>query len=311
VTAAPDNSLAAIAAAGGAFDGVAINVTWDQLQPTPGILDTSALDRALADVAAYNHAHSTRPLAVRLRVFASGRAPAWAKALAGGPVTVVDRQGRTITIGRFWTAPFQLAWSRLQQQLAARYDDAPLIAETSIGSCTSRGNEPFILPLDKVSLANLHAAGFTDAAYRACLQSAPEAYDAWKKTRIDFTFNTFPSTDGAVRPDDGFARQVMDAFRRRLGARAALMNHGLVFPIRPRARRIYDEMRALGPEIELQMISPQTSYWDAAVTYAAHDLAANVVEVWPPSGQFQGFAAIPADTLRKWSSELRANSTAR
>jgi hypothetical protein len=307
--AAPDNSLDAIAAAPGAFDGVSINVTWDQLQPTPGALDTSVLDRALADVTAYNRAHPTKPLAVRLRVYASGRSPAWAKALGGGPVTVIDREGQAITIGRFWTSPFQLAWERLQQRLAARYDDAPLIAEVSISSCAARADEPFVLPADAVSLANLRAAGFTDAAYRACLRAAPDAYAAWKRTRIDFDVSAFRDTEGAVRQDMGFSRQIMESFRQRLGARAVLINHCLFVPVRPRAQPIFDEMRALGPEIELQMFSPETSYWDAAVTYAAHDLKANVVEVWPPFSRFQGFAAFPVETLRKWSAELKANPT--
>lgn len=306
---APDNSLGTIEAAPEAFDGLAINVTWQQLQPTPETLDTSVLDRALADVASYNRTHPGKPLRVKLRVYASGRAPEWAKALSGGPVSVVDRQGQTITIGRFWTAPFQTAWEHLQQQLAARYDDAPLIAEVSVTGCTARADEPFVLPVDAVSLANLRAAGFTDAAYRACLRAAPDAYSAWKRTRIDFDFSVFRSTEGASRQDFNFTRQLMESFRQRLGVRAVLINHGLFVPVRPRAQRVDDEMRALGPDVELQMFSPKTDYWDAAVTYAAHDLKANAVEVWPPFANFQGFAAIPVETLRKWSAELKANPT--
>src|ERR1700722_11949358 len=43
----PDNSLKELEAYPGVLTGVVINISWDQLQPTRGSLNTAALDTAL------------------------------------------------------------------------------------------------------------------------------------------------------------------------------------------------------------------------------------------------------------------------
>ena len=306
----PDNSLESIEARPETFDGVAVNITWAQLQPDGEGLDTRALDRALTAVEEYNRLHRSKPLAIRLRVFAGTNAPERIKRLGGDPIVVFNHEHEPVTVGRFWSDPYRILWRELQARLAARYDDNPLIRETSVTSCSARGDEPLILPFYRASsLVFLHRAGFTDAAYRRCLKLALDDYDAWKKTRVDFTFNPFPMTDGAPTMDRDFTLELMSEWRKKMGNRGTLMNHGLIVPLRPQLQPIFERMRALGPPFGFQMFSPETSYWPEAIDYAV-TLGANSVELWPPFARFAGFAAFSVETLRMWSERLKANKSA-
>jgi len=301
-----DNSLAALQRQQDAFDGVVISAAWDTLQPAPDKLDTRSIDDALAAVAAYN-AKAAKPLWVRLRIFASHRAPAWASQLGGGPAEVRGHQagGEPLRIGRFWHPAYRQAWRELMNTLAGRYDAHPLVRGISVTSCTSRAAEPFILPLDRESIGNLRRAGFSDDAYRQCLLGAVGDYAAWKATPVDYTFNAFHRTDGRTRVDHDTTIEVMRQFRRAFGERAILMNHGLTFPPREGAKPLYAEFAALGPPVSLQMFAPDSSPWDAAILYAVRELKAGSVEIWPAvNKKFGGYESLPVGQLRGWSARL-------
>ena len=124
-----------------------IIATWNQLQPTPAseLGDDNVIDRALADVRAYNARNPAKPLAVKLRVWGGFEAPDWAKQLGGAPIAT-EHNGEQHILGQFWSEPYRQAWSRLQVLLAARYDALPLIREVAITSCMSFTAEPFFLP---------------------------------------------------------------------------------------------------------------------------------------------------------------------
>ena len=95
-------------------------------------------------------------------------APDWAKQLGGAPIAT-EHNGKQRILGRFWSEAYRQAWSRLQVQLAARYDALPLIREVAITSCMSFTAEPFFLPTEPTVANPLRAAGYTDAAHRQCL----------------------------------------------------------------------------------------------------------------------------------------------
>jgi hypothetical protein len=308
----PDQGFAGIGRLRDTFDGVAIGIPWDLLQPAPDKLDTAVIDQALAEVARYN-AGARKPLWVRLRVFASQRAPDWAKKLGGDPVQVrAPNDDQPLRIGRFWEPAFRQAWRRLQDQLAARYDAHPLVRGVSISSCTSRGAEPFILPLDKDSTQSLKRAGFTDAAYERCLMEAVDDYAAWRLTPVDYTFNAYHHIDDRPRVDYAVTIAVMERFRRKLGSRAILMNHGLTYPPLDRAKPVHEAFKRLGPPVSMQMLAPDSSPWDAAITLAARELRADSVEIWPAAGRkFSGYEALPEGQLRNWSDRLRKASAER
>lgn len=302
-----DNSLAALQRQRDAFDGIVISAAWDDLQPAPDKLDTRSIDDALAAVARYNST-ATKPLWVRLRIFASHRAPAWAKQLGGGAVEVRGPQGASLPlqIGRFWHPAYRQAWRQLMTTLAARYDLHALVRGISVTSCTSRAAEPFILPLDRESVGNLQRAGFNDDAYQQCLHDAVDDYAAWKATPVDYTFNAFHRTDGRNRIDHEVTQSVMRQFRRTYGERGILMNHGLIHPPNERAKPLYAAFAAMGPPVSLQMFAPDSSPWDAAILYAVRELRAGSVEVWPAvNRKFSGYEGLPIGQLRGWSARLR------
>ena len=62
----PVNTLEPLNARPGIFGGIVIVASWEQLQPEPAseIADGNVIDKALADVRAYNDAHPEKPLAV-------------------------------------------------------------------------------------------------------------------------------------------------------------------------------------------------------------------------------------------------------
>jgi len=105
----------------GVFGGVVINATWRALQPHQGgPLDPSTVDEALAKVRAYNAAHPSAPLGVKLRVYGGSTAPTWAKQLAGGPIHI-QRNPKgcahppcELTVGKHWSEAYVAAWRHFQ-----------------------------------------------------------------------------------------------------------------------------------------------------------------------------------------------------
>ena len=302
----PNNSLADIYARPGIFGGVVVNVTWSQLEPTQGVLDSTAIDQALTDVRTYNAKYPNTPLGIRLRVASGNDAPAWAKSLGGPPISDTHR-GTPITIGRFWSDPYRQAWAQLQNMLANKYDSEPLILEVADSSCSSQTDEPFIIALDSIDLKNLHAAGFSDAAYKNCLMSSFNDYQGWKTTRVEFPFNPFHLTDSLpVGIDDAFTYQVMEAFRTQLGAHAVIGNHSLQSPVSTQLQPIYTDFSKFGPLIELQLNSPNKDSVDASIKEGV-SVGATAIEVWDSSCRNCAFTVFSAATLQSWADEIKQN----
>ena len=155
----PVNTLEPLNAKPGIFGGLVVIASWKQLQPTPDseIGPNNVIDRALAEVRAYNERNPQKPLAVKLRVWGGFEAPDWAKALGGPPIeTIFNEKPRSV--GRFWSPAYRQAWAQLQQQLAARFDRRPLIREVAVTSCMSYTAEPFVVPIQEGVLQPLRAA---------------------------------------------------------------------------------------------------------------------------------------------------------
>lgn len=72
----------------GIFGGTVINITWKQIEPARGTLDTGEIDRMLDEIRAYNQANPQQPIGARLRVWPGPNAPLWAKNLGGPPVAI-------------------------------------------------------------------------------------------------------------------------------------------------------------------------------------------------------------------------------
>jgi hypothetical protein len=301
----PSTDLDELAQRPGLFDGLVLNFTWAQLQPESDRIDFEPVDRALEQVRKFNAQHPDARLALRLRIWHGAGAPNWAKALGGTPIAVRHRDV-AVTVGRFWGAPYRAAWRQLQARLGARYDAEPLIRAVSNTSCSSITNEPFVFPGDADSLKHLREAGFNDADFLSCLGDSAQDYAAWPTTRVDFPFNPYRAIDsGRPRQDLEVTRRLMREWRQKMGARGVLANESVQFPPPPLLAPVYEEMKRLGPPIELQTHSPKGLDWDATVRYAA-SIGAGAVELWGDT-RFGGYRDVPPENLKRWSGLLKAN----
>jgi hypothetical protein len=306
----PNNALdTVLSEPPGTFSAVVINLTWRQLQPAEGALDTAALDAALNRLRDYNREHPETPLRATVRVWPGPNAPDWAKRLDGPPVHINHVAGRDIlplTIGRVWASRYRAAWRRLQQKLAARYDGLPIVAEVSAASCSTITDEAILLPDDAASVAALHAAGYSDAAFRTCLMQSPADYAAWRETPVDVFINPYRGFDsGRPQLDLGVDEDYMRAWRKAFGRRSILANAGLQGDPPPFLAKLLTAISHAGAPILFQMYSPEPDYYPRAVALGAA-LGASEIELWGRVGaRAQGFTAFEAQDLRGWRAVLR------
>jgi len=296
----------------GVFGGVVINAAWNMLQPTEcGPIETKYIDDALAQVRAYNDDNPTAPVGVKLRVYGGSTAPDWAKNIDGGPVPIQRNDNGcnttdcTVHVGKYWTPEYVNAWRAFQKQLAARYDDEPLIHQIAVTSCASQTDEPFVPTTDQASKDNLSGAGYTDQAGKDCLSGAVEDYSAWKRTLVDFTFNPFNNLAGGVA-DSAFTISVMDACRAKLGSRCVIANHALAWPLDASTpvQAVYDEIQKLEAPITFQTQSPEVMdcQWTGTLALGV-SLGAGAVEVWPKAS-LDGFLSLSADNVAALAAEF-------
>jgi len=296
----PVNTLEPLNAKAGIFGGIVIIATWKQLQPTPSseVADNDAIDRALADVRAYNAANPGKPLAVKLRVWGGIMAPEWAMHLGGsGPIHVVHN-GKPRTLGHFWTPAYRHAWARLQEKLAAKYDSVPLIREVSVTQCMSFTAEPFFLPTEPTVKNPLLAAGYHDAAHKQCLENAVADYAPWKASRLVLSLNPFYGLRG--KGDPAFTEQVMHKCRQEVGRRCVFDNHDLDVDPPKTLLPIYAAMRKMGPEIEFQTLHETPKNFEGTIRKGV-SLGASSIELWQ---DYQGFPLVPAASLKRWAAML-------
>jgi len=286
----------------GVFGGIVYNATWNEMQHQQGgPLTTARLDRALNQVRQYNLAHPRTPLGVKLRIFSGNQAPSWAKALAGGPLTIQrNPQGCSsgncpITIGKVWTTQYIAAWRAFQRLVAARYDSNPLIRSVAITSCTMETDEPFVMPIQQPV-----PTGYTDAAGKACLRGAINDYAAWRRTAIDFTINVFDQIQmGGSNPN--FSITVMNECRSKLGARCELGNHAFAASMPKGNTTIVTAISARGAPIHYQTVGPKVAGFNWTTTVqAARQYNATGLELWPDK-KFGGFMTLTMAQMLKLS----------
>ena len=297
---APTFTLDNVSQFPGLFGGIVLNATWAEMQgERGGALITARLDHAVNQVHEYNIAHPTAPLGVKLRIFAGNQAPPWAKAIAGGPLTIQrNPQGCPsgncpITIGKVWHPQYIAAWRAFQGTVAAHFDERPLIRSVAVTSCTMQTDEPFVMPVGQPA-----PAGYNDAAGRACLRGAVDDYAAWRRTPIDLTVNVFAQIQtGGI--DMNFSVSVMDACRAKLGRRCELGNHAFAANMRPANAKIVAAIAARGGPIHYQTEAPMVPGFDLMATVqAARRSNATALELWPDA-KFGGFTTLTMAEMQK------------
>jgi hypothetical protein len=299
----PDNGMQEITAHPAVYRGAVVNVTWAQLEPANGTFDTSAIESALATIAAYNLKYPATAVVGKLRVFAGQNVPSWLFAVAGGPIGVVDDNGNARSIAAFWSSGYKTAWAALQAHLAGIYDGDPRIAETTVGSCSSLTAEPFIAPLNTTSVTAMRQFGFNDTVYKACLSGAAGDYSAWRTTPLDYPFNTYRDSDSnSLVEDPNFTTSVMQSFRAALGLRAVVSNHGLQPTLTAAAMPVYAEISMLGPPIEFQAYGP-TVDWDSTIATGL-PYHPTEIEIWQTIAA-GGSANISQQQLQNYANDLK------
>jgi Beta-galactosidase len=291
--------------------GVVVNVSWSQLEPTQGTFDFSTLDASLSAVQTYNDQYPSAQLGVRLRVFGADDAPAWAKTLDGTPISITANGGSQGTDGQWWQPDYRVAWAALQQALAQRYDNNPLVREVVVASCASLTDEPFVMATTSSDKTQMLADGWTDAAQQACLDGALSDYAPWQHTALYYPFNPFTtiSTAGTVGTDDSVTDEVMQRCASSVssgGPWCILGNNAVSSPATQPAGSlaVYSEMDTLwgadqtGTPISFQMNSPTASVQCAALDVAVSHHALSV-ELWP-----LGITGESASTLSTWNTDL-------
>ena len=290
----------------GAFSGIVVNETWSQLEPAAGVEKWGPLDESLAAVAAWNAAHPAAPLGVKLRIFAGHSAPSWVTA-ESGLVTIVVH-GRRVTLGRWWTPPFESAWHAFQQALAARYDANPLVRQVSVSSCSSSTGEPFVVSGARISQTNLKAAGWTIQAQEQCLAGALEDYSGWKHTPITFAFNPLPMPSG---PDATFMDHEMSACAASAskGDPKCIVGNNDLSPFIADAKYSGPAVAQIskllaGPNPPLVYFQTSGARVVCQTINTGLSYHASSIELWPPNGNYRGFGSQSARTLSEWNKAL-------
>ena len=290
----------------GAFTGIVVNESWSQLEPAPGVQQWGPLDKSLAAVSAWNAAHPSTPLGVKLRIFAGRGAPAWVASQSG--TVAIDVHGRKVAVGKWWTQPFESAWHSFQLALAARYDSDALVRQVSVSSCSSSTGEPFVVSGALISQADLKAAGWTPQAQEQCLSGALSDYSGWRHTPVTFAFNPIPTGQG---PDAAFMDQEMQqcaASAAQGGPECIVGNNDLSPNVAnsrysgPAVAQIQHlQAGASPPTVYFQTVGARLDCQTIATGLTYH---AQSIELWPPNGRYLGFSAQSPATLSQWSQAL-------
>jgi len=298
----------------GAFAGVVVNESWQQLEPHPGVYDWTDLDNSLAAVSAWNAQHPSTPVGVKLRVFAGYSAPSWVTSQSG--TVTEDVHGITVQIGRWWTPSFESAWRSFQLALGAAFDSNSLIRQVSVSSCSSSTGEPFVVSGALVSQRNLQAAGWTPALQYTCLQQALGDYANWKTTPVTFAMNVLPGAIGSqgrnVNAMDTIATACAQS-KTSGGPTCIIGNNDLAPDISSTSASgpLVQEIQALYSEGVNPTVYFQTSGAPLTCSTIAMGLQyhAQSIEVWSPNGRGKGFTVIPPGTLASWNNALKSGAT--
>jgi hypothetical protein len=268
-----------------------LKVNWQDLQPTQNgpIASGNAIDTELAYVRQRNAAKPNLHMHLKLRVYAGIYAPDWAKNLSGSPVQIYDESTGQLagTAGRFWEPSFGNAYRDFHAKLAAKYDSASEITEVTIARCTTIYAEPMIRQIgSQQTRNNLLAAGYTIDKDKTCQHEQVDVHaDYWSQTRSSYAFNPYQQifADGSANGDAGFATEMMDYCRQRLGRRCTLENNSISWPLKSTSNAkygtVYDHMGQLGPPITFQTETPEKiGDWRQTLQWAG-DFGANAVEL--------------------------------
>jgi hypothetical protein len=243
-----------------------INVDWSTLEPTKGVLVSTADDPIWAAV------QTAGCTPIRIRVLAGIATPGWVLTDSGGGISVVDPySGTPGTAGAFWTAAYEADYDQFEALLAARYESVPNVVEFVVSRCALFYPEPFIIGTSEAENdTNLLAAGYTEAADQQCQQEEIDtAGSDWPTTRIGVSFNPYQVLAAASNSkgyttsvNEPYTEQMMAYCRYTLGQRCVLENDSIRDPITSfsaQYAQMYAAMTGASGPIDLTLVAPSQS----------------------------------------------------
>jgi hypothetical protein len=162
----------------------------------------------------------------------------------------------------------------------------------------------------------MEAVGWTPQTQQRCLNGALADYSGWEHTPVTFAFNPYRTvTNGLATADPAVTTQVMRACAqsRANGGPACVLGNNALSDVAATGRSgaVYSEIDAPWQHTSGHVgVYYQTvgAGVDCAGIALGIDHHAASVELWPPNRHYEGFAAVPSDTLRQWNEALRRGS---
>jgi hypothetical protein len=306
-----------------ALNGVVANVSWADLQTTPGgpIVHPNQLDSALSAVASYNASH-TNQLEVKLRIFAGIYAPNWAKTIDGwnpANANTCNNQGSPCgTLGPFWTTDYDNAYKTFMTELAAAYDNQPLLHDVTISQCMTTFAEPFMrddtnlgaILYDTSSQPAYTGLPYSVQADENCLMDEIDDSTAFQQTNLSLSFNPFkPWTNATTQsnsPGESFTLSVMQHCRAVLGSQCTIENNSIrdsYVGQQDQSGNLYNDITNEGPDITFQTAAPNAVGSIVTTVQWAAQMGANAVEL--PSN----YNTLTVSQLDSLSADLMNNPT--
>jgi hypothetical protein len=189
-------------------NGSIVEAAWNVLQPSPGTLVTTRIDKAVSAVRAWNAANPNNKRGLRLRITAGFNTPAWALNLGGPAVHLCSNSGSCGNVPRWWTSPVQAAYASYTARLAAYVNAIPEIREVTVGLTMVRWGEVMVrFPTAAGNASAYAAAGYTEAADIAAMKAEINDGRAFNAvTQVDVADYQTPSNG----QDINVSKEIMD-----------------------------------------------------------------------------------------------------
>gem|GEM_PF-4725307 len=236
---------------------VYLNLSWKDLEPTPGVYDWQSIDTQLQ-----SHPNTK----FRLR-FESG--VTWGRS---GWICQSDKAGPCITIHhnktdsdgyvpKFWTDAYLNSFRDFAQAAAEHFDKNPQVLDVVNGACMTFTAEPFILGGSGSGSAAdvLYKSGLTNNLDANCIsRSTADLVNAFMHTRITLaTFEGMQEASGVSWPDE---HAVLQDLHTKYGSHVSFQNNGFTQAVNcsqqnvtpANASTVWCYMKSVGPPIGFQ-----------------------------------------------------------
>jgi hypothetical protein len=142
-----------------------------------------------------------------------------------------DPYFENVAVPKLWADPFLDAYDDLIENVAARYDDEPLIREFTMGACMAQYAEPFHRENGSGAAGQLEAAGFTAEVDDGCLHRMIDIHARhFKSVRSTLALGAYRRLDvdeDTLEPESAETIRIAHYCRAVLGERCVLGNNSL------------------------------------------------------------------------------------